>query len=193
MSRFFWVRHGPTHANSMVGWSDIPADLSDAALIARVDAHLPQDALVISSDLIRAVDTATAIGGARRRLPHDRDLREIHFGAWELQRFNEVDDPAHIKRFWEEPGDVKAPDGESWNDLHVRVSAAAQRLIAAHPGRDIIAVAHFGAILSQVQTARGQTASEAFAQKIDNLSVTELHWTGDPAGPWRPHRVNHIP
>lgn len=31
MTRIFWIRHGPTHANGMVGWSDLPADLSDSA------------------------------------------------------------------------------------------------------------------------------------------------------------------
>jgi len=85
MSRFFWVRHGPTHARSMVGWSDIPADLSDTARLARLASHLPEGALVVSSDLIRARATADAIAGPRLRLGDERDLREIHFGDWELQ------------------------------------------------------------------------------------------------------------
>ena len=55
MSRFFWVRHGPTHAKTMVGWSDLPADLSDTARLARLSAHLPDGAPVVSSDLVRAV------------------------------------------------------------------------------------------------------------------------------------------
>ena len=69
MSRFFWVRHGPTHAKSMVGWSDLPADLGDTAQLARLSTHLPAEALVISSDLIRASATADAIAGKRTRLP----------------------------------------------------------------------------------------------------------------------------
>ena len=28
MTRFWLVRHGPTHAKTMVGWTDLPADLS---------------------------------------------------------------------------------------------------------------------------------------------------------------------
>ena len=61
MSRIFWVRHGPTHAKAMVGWTDLPADLSDAARLARLTDHLPSDALVISSDLSRAAATADVI------------------------------------------------------------------------------------------------------------------------------------
>ncbi len=190
MSRFFWVRHGPTHAKSMVGWSDIPADLSDVARLARVASHLPADALVISSDLSRARATADAIAGGRDRLADDPDLREIHFGAWELQAFDTVPDQPLLRAFWEQPGDIRAPGGESWHEVSARVSRAAERLRAAHPGRDIVAVAHMGAILTQVQAALGVTAYEAFAHRIDNLSVTELHWVG--VG-WQARAINHHP
>lgn len=190
MSRFYWVRHGPTHAKSMVGWSDLPADLSDTAQIARLSAHLPEDALVISSDLIRARATADALKGPRTRLPDDPDLREIHFGDWELQVFDKISDQEHLRAFWENPGDVRPPGGESWHEVANRVSAGAARLLAAHPGRDIIVVAHFGAILTQVQQALDVTAYEAFAQRIDNLSVTELHWQGNR---WHAQAINHLP
>ena len=190
MSRVFWVRHAPTHAKSMVGWSDLSADLSDTARLARLQAHLPADALVISSDLIRAATTADAIAGARDRLPHDPDLRELNFGAWELQAFDGVPDPDHLRAFWDTPGDISAPGGESWNQISARVNRAVSRLQSAHPGRDIIAVAHFGTILTQVQQALRVTAYEAFAHKIDNLSVTELSWQGSG---WSATAINHIP
>jgi broad specificity phosphatase PhoE len=190
MSRIFWVRHGPTHAKALVGWSDVPADLSDVGQIARLSAHLPQDALVVSSDLIRASATADAIQAGRARLPHDTDLREIHFGDWEMQHFESVDDQAKLKAFWENPGDVRPPGGESWHEVSARVDRATARLLAAYPGRDIIAVAHFGVILTQVQRALRVEAYEAFSHKIDNLSVTELHWQN---GGWRAQIINHLP
>lgn len=190
MSRIFWVRHGPTHANAMVGWSDIPADLSDTARLARLSAHLPEDALVISSDLSRARATADTIAGNRLRLPDDPDLREIHFGAWELQAFDAITDQTRLRAFWEQPGEIRAPGGESWHEVSARVARAAARLRAAHPGCDIIAVAHMGVILTQIQAALRLTAYEAFVHRIDNLSVTELHWAGDG---WQAHAINHLP
>ncbi len=190
MSRFFWVRHGPTHARSMVGWSDLPADLGDTARIARLSAHLPEDALVISSDLIRARATADAIAGPRHRLPDVCDLREIHFGAWELQAFDTIPDQTHLRAFWETPGDIRPPDGESWHEVAARVSRRVDHLCRAHPGRDIVVVAHMGTILTQVQTALGITAYEAFAHRIDNLSVTELRL--DAAG-WHAEVINRLP
>lgn len=189
MTRFWWVRHGPTHAKSMVGWSDLPADLSDIAALSRLEAHLPAQAVVVSSDLSRAVTTANAINGNRARLPHNAALREIHFGDWELKTFAEAEalSPAHIRAYWETPGTIAAPNGESWNDLTARVWAATDRLAQGLHG-DIIIVAHFGAILAALQRAMGITAAEVFAHKIDNLSVTCL--TLGPSG-WQVQAINH--
>lgn len=190
MTRLFWVRHGPTHAKSLVGWSDLRADLSDSARIGRLDAHLPQGARLVSSDLRRATATADALGQTRHRLPHDPALREINFGAWELKAPDQIEDQAHYRAFWDKPGAVRPPQGESWGELTTRVDAAADRLIAAHPGEDLVIVAHLGVILSQFQRARGLTATAAFAQNIAPLSVTELHHAADG---WHVSRIDHAP
>lgn len=190
-TRLHLVRHGPTHAKSMVGWSDLPADLSDTAAISRLSAHLPHPATVISSDLSRAADTATAIQGDRARLPHHADLREINFGDWELRRFAEIEaeDPKRLRAYWETPGHTRPPNGESWNEVCARVNDAVDALIMDHTGSDLIIVAHFGVILTQVQRALQIGAYEAFSHKIDNLSVTEL--THHPDG-WHVGRINHL-
>lgn len=192
MTRLHLVRHGPTHAKAMVGWSDLPADLSDTAALARLAAHLPAAATVVSSDLARAAATADAIQGARPRLPHHPALREINFGAWELRRFKEVEaeDPDRIRAYWQTPGDIRPPGGESWHQVCARVDAAIDALIEAHPDQDLIVVAHFGMILTQLQRALELSAEQAFGHRIDNLSVTEI--TRRPGG-WSVGRINHIP
>ncbi len=192
MTRLHLVRHGPTHAKTMVGWSDLPADLSDTAAVSRLARHLPREALVISSDLSRAADTADAIQDNRIRLPHDPALREINFGDWELKRFVDIEaeDPDHIRAYWETPGDIRAPSGESWNEVRGRVDGAIDRLISNQPGQDLIIVAHFGVILTQVQRAGNLSPSDAFSHRIDNLSVTEIFL--EPLG-WKTGRINHIP
>ncbi|RBW50883.1 histidine phosphatase family protein [Phaeobacter gallaeciensis] len=192
MTRLHLVRHGPTHAKSMVGWSDLPADLSDTAAIARLHDHLPHPAIVISSDLSRAADTASAIQGARTRLPHHLDLREINFGDWELRRFAEIEaeDPDRIRAYWATPGDVRPPNGESWNEVCARVDAAVDALIAQHAGADLIIVAHFGVILTQLQRALQLDAEQAFGHRIDNLSVTQI--THSPTK-WDVGLINHLP
>ncbi|MGV6805866.1 MAG: histidine phosphatase family protein [Ruegeria sp.] len=192
MTRLHLVRHGPTHAKTMVGWSDIPADLSDQAAIARLQNFLPRNAVVVSSDLSRASDTATAIQGTRRRLPHLRDLREIHFGSWELRSYTEIEaeDAELAFAYWDNPGDVRPPNGESWNDVRTRVDAAIDSLVQNYSGADVVVVAHFGVILTQVQRALELDAQQTFAHRIDNLSVTQLGFDGTH---WRVGAINHCP
>ncbi|NOD84383.1 histidine phosphatase family protein [Ruegeria sp. HKCCD6119] len=192
MMRLHLVRHGPTHAKTMVGWSDLPADLSDTAALKRLHNHLPPEALVVSSDLSRAVDTATAIQGQRQRLPHHPGLREIHFGDWELRGFSEIEaeDSELAFSYWDNPGDVRAPKGESWNDVRNRVDAAIDTLVSVHSGRDLVIVAHFGVILTQVQRALDLDGQQTFSHRIDNLSVTDILID---AGRWSVGTINHLP
>ncbi|MFQ1699545.1 histidine phosphatase family protein [Loktanella agnita] len=187
MTQLWLVRHGPTHAKSMVGWSDLPADLSDTVAIARLRDYLP-DAPVVSSDLLRATATADVLKRPTR-LPHDTALREMNFGAWELRSFAEVEAeaPTHIRAFWEQPGHIAPPDGESWNMIRARVDDAIDRYLHHD---SLIVVAHFGVILTQVQRALGIGAYAAFSHRIDNLSVTELNYS---AGQWEVGRINHCP
>lgn len=187
MTRFWLVRHGPTHARAMIGWTDLPADLSDSAALERLAAHLPTGAPVISSDLSRAIATADALG-ARPRLAHDPALREMHFGQWETRAFAEIEaeDPTRIRAFWETPGDIAPPGGESWNALTTRSWAALDRLQGTAP--DIIVVAHFGPIVAALQRAERLSPEAAFAHRIDNLSVTTL-----TLAPPKVFSINHRP
>lgn len=192
MTRFWWVRHGPTHQRAFVGWRDVAADLSDLPQLARLNAYLPRDALLISSDLRRASATADALGLGRQRLPHDPRLREFDFGDWDGRNYAEVavSHPALSARFWEQPGDVAPPGGESWNRLATRVGEVVAAALHDHAGRDIIVVAHFGVILTQVQAALGITPYQALSHGIENLSVTTI--THDGAG-WQVGPINHLP
>ena len=176
MTTVYWVRHGPTHEKSLVGHRDVPADLTDIAQIERLSAALPQRALVVSSDLVRSIDTASALQNGRTRLPHHAGLREFDFGDWDGLGFAEISErwPDLSRAYWERPGDVAPPNGESWNAAAARVSTAMTEVIAANPHRDIIAVAHFGAILSQVQIAAKIAPYQALAHRIENFSITEI-------------------
>jgi alpha-ribazole phosphatase len=174
-----------------VGWRDIPADLSDTAALARLDGFLPTTAILVSSDLRRSISTADALSTPRPRLPHKADLREFNFGQWDGLDFNEVSErwPDLSRKYWEKPGSVAPPDGESWFDAAARVDRTVKSLVSDHPDCDIIAVAHFGVILTQFQIAAGLTPYQALAQKIDNLSVTCLV---HDKGVWSVDCVNHI-
>lgn len=179
MTRLWLVRHGPTNAKVLLGRTDLPADLSDRAALARLAAALP-DAPVVSSDLRRAVATADALQGGRPRQPHESALRELDFGDWDGRAADTIDDPA-LRIFFERPGWVRAPGGESWDDVAVRVGGALDRLAAGRG--DLIAVTHMGTILTQWARATGLAPYDALAQEVAPLSLTRIDLTGGAAVP----------
>ncbi|MEO1704779.1 MAG: histidine phosphatase family protein, partial [Pseudomonadota bacterium] len=129
-----------------------------------------------------------AIQGARTRLPDHAGLREFDFGLWDGMRFDAIAErwPDLSRTYWEKPGDIRAPEGESWNEAEARVARAAGEIVELGHAHVII-VAHFGAILSQVRRAAGCSPYEVLAQNIDNLSVTRI----PPSGPAT--LINHLP
>ncbi|OUS05606.1 histidine phosphatase family protein [Rhodobacterales bacterium 52_120_T64] len=193
-TRLWFVRHGPTHSKAAVGWSDVPADLSDLAALRRLSSYLPVEAKIISSDLKRASATADALQGGRVRLQNMSALREMNFGDWDGRLFADIakSDPETSRQFWESPGAVAPPNGESWDDLSMRIAAAVDTIITNNGTGDVVIVGHFAAILTALQRASGMSAKAAFAFKIDNLSVTRLEYL-HPVKSWRVHGVNHLP
>jgi broad specificity phosphatase PhoE len=119
-------------------------------------------------------------------------LREIHFGAWEGRGFDPAGpgDEAHLRAYWDSPGDVAPPGGESWNALAARVGTAVAALARDHQGGDIVVVAHYGPILAALQMGRRTSAREVFRQRIDPLSLTVLL---QRAGTWCVGAVNRRP
>lgn len=189
-TRLWLIRHGPTHAKGVTGWTDVDVDLSDTARIEQLRRVLP-DAPMISSDLRRAVLTADAVQQTRPRLAHDADLRETNFGAWEGMDFAEISarDGDLARQFWTEPGDVAPPKGESWNTMATRVSHALDRAITSQTADDLIVVAHFGVILAIVQMATSMSAKSVLSFQIDNLSLTRIDALPDHQ--FRVHSVNN--
>ena len=192
VARLWWVRHGPTHERAFAGWRDLAADLSDTAALGRLHDHLPPGALLVSSDLSRARMTADCLAEGRTRLGDMRALREFDFGTWDGLTHDEVTarDPDLSRAFWETPGAIRAPGGECWDEVAERVETAIADLSTAHPGRDLIAVAHMGVVLSHLGGAGGLGVAAALGHRIDPLSVTRLDRDG--AG-WRIVSVNHRP
>ena len=187
-----WVRHGPTHEKNFVGWRDVPADLSDTARLSRLNRYLPEDAVVVSSDLIRASATADAIGQGRTRIANAGGIKEFNFGDWDGVDFATVAErhPDLSRKFWEEPGAIRAPNGESWDDVSARVARVVGDLNAQHAGQHIIAVAHIGVIMTQIQLAGRMTPYQALGHQIENLSVTRISFT---APDWSITDINHVP
>jgi broad specificity phosphatase PhoE len=147
-------RHGRTPFNAenrFQGQLDVPLDDVGRAQAAAAAAHLstlPID-VVVSSDLVRALDTASALTSLTgHTLTRDPALREVDAGEWqglvgaEIARKWPQEHAA-----WRRGDDVAMGGGETRTRLGERVAAAVEAHAAAVPDGGTLLVASHGAAL----------------------------------------------
>jgi alpha-ribazole phosphatase len=203
-TRFSWVRHAPVREDGgrIYGQRDLSCDCSDRHVFAALAHVLPADAIWIASNLRRTHETARAVWAADPEkfaglaLREVADLAEQNLGDWQgLDRASFFTTRKLAPgSFWFGPADERAPGGESFADLVARVRAAIMRLIAAHRGREIVAVAHGGTIRAAIAIALHLEPQGGLAFATDNCAVTRLDFceSEDEQG-WRVVTVNHQP
>jgi probable phosphoglycerate mutase len=171
------LRHGQTEYNAtsrMQGQLD--TDLSDlgrdqAVAAAEVLAKR-QPLLIVSSDLRRALDTATSLG-ERSGLPVEIDqrLRETHLGDWQGLTHLEVDALAPGARLaWRDDARWAPHGGESRVDVAARSMPLIAELVANQTEwgmdteeRPVVLVAHGGLIAA--------LAAALLALPVDNWPI----------------------
>jgi glucosyl-3-phosphoglycerate phosphatase len=158
--RLVLLRHGQTEYNAgsrMQGQLD--TDLSDlgrdqAVAAAEVLAKR-QPLIIVSSDLRRALDTATALGErSGQEVAIDERLRETHLGDWQGLTHLEVDAAAPGARLaWRDDARWAPHGGESRIDVAARSVPLVTELVASQsdwgadePDRPVVLVAHGGLI-----------------------------------------------
>lgn len=154
--RLLLIRHGQTTYNAtgrMQGHLD--TELSEVGLSqARAAADLLVDkqiTAIVSSDLIRARDTAAVIGEKLGiKVDVDKRLRETHLGDWQGMTSAEVDEQyPGARAIWRHDPTWAPPQGESCVDVATRARPVIDELMRAHPEWDegaVLVVAHGGAI-----------------------------------------------
>jgi broad specificity phosphatase PhoE len=184
-ARWLLVRHGPTapsQAGAYAGWSDDP--LSDTGRegvrrLARRLAAVPL-ALAYTSDVPRTRQTLDLLLEGRHPSPPihpDRDLRELHFGAWEGLRYAALaaqeGGPAVLA------GERAAPGGESLADLATRLERFGARLRRESPPVSdgaVLVIAHGGPLRVLLCQLLGLPPSQQWRFRIDHTSLSEVHW-----------------
>lgn len=199
-TRWWWIRHAPvtTDGGRVYGQRDLPADTSNIRAFEGLAAAMPRQAVWVTSHLQRTDQTARAIAAAGADFSEpavEPDLAEQHFGDWQGEIRTEVfarhGDPHSL---WLMPARRRAPNGESFEDLCIRVAPVIARLTETHAGKDIIAVAHGGTIRAALQAAMGLSYEKAVAFNTDNLSLTRIdHLRNKHGEAWRVIGVNLPP
>lgn len=130
-----------------------------------------------SSDLKRALETATAIGGFIDQEPApEPSLREIFLGDWEGLTTAEIADryPQEWAAWVEEPDWDVVPGGEGAAAFDTRVAAAMDAIIERHPRGDVLVVTHGGVVQVALHRIVGRASRGLFPFKIQNTSISVI-------------------
>ncbi|BBH34853.1 alpha-ribazole phosphatase family protein [Pseudomonas sp. St290] len=177
------LRHGETELGG-----GLRGSLDDALtakgweqMHAAVEQGGPWDRLV-SSPLQRCARFADQLG-ARLGLPlHlDKDLQELHFGAWEGRSVAALmdTDAEALSRFWADPYSFTPPDGEPVLAFSNRVLAAVERLHAAYAGQRILLISHGGVMRLLLAQARGLPREQLLNVEVSHGALFSLHVSSD--------------
>jgi probable phosphoglycerate mutase len=184
-TRLVLVRHGATEhsaAGRFSGRNTLPLDERGREQAARLaKRRFGEVAAVVSSPLLRAVETAEAIAGPLG-LPVDvnDDLIETDFGVWEGLTFAEaLDADPDVLRKWHGSLDVAPPGGESFAEVGERVERARADLAASYPDSTVVVVSHVTPIKLLVCTALEAPPVGLFRLHLDTASVSVVDYYAD--------------
>ncbi|MFG2622380.1 bifunctional RNase H/acid phosphatase [Streptomyces sp. NPDC048507] len=153
------------------------ADAVAGALAARGTVQA-----VVSSPLRRCRETAQAVAD-RLGLPVaiEEGLRETDFGAWEGLTFAEVRErfPDDLQAWLDSPRAAPTGGGESFSAVARRVSAARDRLLAAHAGRTVLLVTHVTPVKTLVRLALGAPPEALFKMELSAASLSAVAYYAD--------------
>jgi len=163
--RLFLIRHPAPDvaAGTCYGSTDLPLAADAASVAANLAPLLPTATPLYSSPLVRCRRLAELLHPAPR---FDDRLRELDFGAWEMQPWDAIDRAA-LDAWAADPLHFAPPGGEAVADLRLRV-----RSFLAGFTDDAILVAHAGVMKLCAAELASVAPDQWFSMRFDYGSAS---------------------
>jgi probable phosphoglycerate mutase len=137
---------------------------------------------VVTSPLRRTTETAEIIAERLgKTLDVEDGLAEAAFGSWDGLTFAEVREkyPDDLEAWLGSLDVAPGGAGDSFTAMDTRVRRARDRLIAAHPGKAVLAVSHVTPIKLLVKLALDAPLDVVYKMELAPASVTVISWFED--------------
>jgi alpha-ribazole phosphatase/probable phosphoglycerate mutase len=188
-TRIYLIRHGQVagyEEKRYNGQADVPLTAEGEAQFGLLQMRLKKKELsaVYSSDLSRCLHGARLLAADHDlKVQSDAQLRELNIGAWEGMTWVELQ--ALYPQQWQarlaDIVNYQVPQGESLTDLADRVRPVIAGIVAAHPGEEVLVVAHGGTNRVILLDAIGASLSCLFAieQSYGCLNIIDYYADGN--------------
>ena len=188
--KLYFARHGETDwnvAKRIQGSTDTPLNEKGYAQAKKLAENLSVQQVklykIFSSNQKRAYETAKVVGDYYH-IPVEKKsgLEEINFGTWEGHTWEEVEEqfPTQFQEWHDHRRYTKAPQGESYQDVLVRVVHALDCIIGetktyGTQEKNILILSH-GSVLTILSALQKDIPFETMTSviKIENAKVIEL-------------------
>ena len=178
MTEIILCRHGQTDWNTQgryQGRTDVPLNAFGRQQARNLADTLTdhQIHVVYSSTLERAYDTALEIARPRGlKVRRDARLDEIDQGQWEGMRHDEImlHHPEKLAAWQHHPIDLRLPEGETLEEVRLRVRDALDDMMLLHQGKTICVVAHSVSMAVIKHELQGMSLRQALANLPANAS-----------------------
>ena len=155
------------------GQTDVPlrSTFEEEAMIvaSTLQGYAPFDR-VYTSPLSRCTQLATFCGYADAQ--RDKRLLEMNFGEWEMQRYEEIEDP-QLQAWYADWKQVSATGGESFVQQYERVVQFLSEL-KEKPYSKVAIFSHGGVLTCAKMYAEELSAEEAFASPTPYGGIINL-------------------
>ena len=197
--RFWWVRHAPVKGNDgrCYGNNDVECDVSEISKFSNLANVLPENSFVYSSQLSRTIKTLRAtedqwFTGVSHNI--DKNFAEQNLGLWAGLKYEELDEKTQklgvYHPNWLCDPNHTPPEGESYNDLYLRVVNSLKKIISKGSSGDYVIFSHGGPIRAAISFALYSSPADSLTFRIDNISVSRLDFIENS---WQIKFINLIP
>ena len=168
----YLVRHTETICEKGIcyGQSDVALKEPFLKQFEIIKNQIPADVVVYSSPLSRCTQLANYLTS---QIITDSRLMEMDFGDWEMQKWDAIPE-ADFTPWMNDFVNVSVPNGESFVELHRRVTEFWNETLAQNPTQAVAIIAHAGVVRSILCTVSNLPLRDAFNNKVDFGDVIRL-------------------
>lgn len=168
----YLVRHTETICEKGICYGQSDVGLKEPFLeqFESIRAQIPNGAIVYSSPLKRCVQLADFLASS---ITTDFRLMEMGFGDWEMKKWDAIPE-TDFTPWMNDFVNVSVPNGESFVDLHHRVTDFWKEKIILNSAEKIVIVTHAGVIRSILCAISDLPLKDAFMNKVDFGAILKL-------------------
>ncbi|AYN05006.1 alpha-ribazole phosphatase [Flavobacterium sp. 140616W15] len=173
----YLVRHTETVCEKGICYGQTDVDIAEPydLIFDNIAKQLPGDAILYSSPLKRCALLAKHIQKETKisNYQEDKRLMEMNFGDWEMKNWNEIAQE-DLNPWMEDFVNIRVPNGESFIDLHQRVTHFIENEILIKKPSKAIIITHAGVIRSILCLLNSLPLKDAFQNKVDFGQVIKI-------------------